>query len=80
MYDTFAPAQSEHGVRAHQVLRPQEHPNNVIVTHTFDDIESAKAFFAMPELKEGMAKGGVEADTFKVAFYDEVEAGTLISA
>jgi heme-degrading monooxygenase HmoA len=79
-YDSFAPAQAEHGVRAHQVLRSQEHPDNVIVTHTFDNLETAKAFFAMPELKQAMSEGGVDADSFKVAFYDEIEAGALISA
>lgn len=80
VYDNFAPIQAEHGVRAHQVLRSQESPNDVVITHTFDNAETAKAFFAMPELKQAMTEAGVQDDSLKVAFYDEVEAGSLITA
>jgi quinol monooxygenase YgiN len=79
VYDNFAPIQAEHGVRAHQVLRSQDSPNDVVVIHTFDNLETAKTFFAMPELKQTMLKAGVEEDSLKVAFYDEVEAGTLLA-
>jgi quinol monooxygenase YgiN len=79
VYDEFAPIQAEHGVRTHQVLRSQESPNDVVITHTFDNVEAAKAFFAMPELKRTMTKAGVEEDSVKVALYDEVEVATLIS-
>ena len=58
VYDTFASVQAEHGVHAHQVLRSIENPNDVIVTHTFDSTEAAKAFFAMPELKGNDEPGG----------------------
>ena len=77
-YDGFAPTQAEHGVQAHQVLRWIENPNDVIVTHTFDSPEAARAFFAMPELKETMSKGGVNADAVEISYFDEVEAGTLV--
>jgi quinol monooxygenase YgiN len=79
-YDSFAPIQAKNGVRAHQVLRSQDNPNDVVITHTFDDLGKAKAFFAMPELKQAMSKAGVQDDSLKVAFYDEVEAGTPITA
>src|SRR6476661_9556425 len=79
VYDNFAPIQAEHGVRAHQVLRSQDSPNDVVIIHTFDNLETAKSFFAMPELKQAMLKAGVEEDSLKVAFYDEVEAGTLLA-
>ncbi len=79
VYDSFASIQVEHGVRAHQVLRLHDSPNDLVITHTFDDLETAKAFFAMPELKQAMNKAGVDDDSVKVAFYDEVEAGALIS-
>ena len=78
VYDDFAPIQAEHGVQAHQVLRSIEDPNDIIVTHTFDSREAAKAFFAMPELKETMSKAGVSADSVQVSYFDEVESGTLI--
>ena len=57
IYDTFAPIQSEHGVRAYQVLRSLEDRSEVTVAHTFDSIEAAKAFFAMPELRNGDDRG-----------------------
>ncbi len=79
VYDNFAPIQAEHGVRAHQVLRSQDSRNDVVIIHTFDNLETAKTFFAMPELKQAMLKAGVEEDSLKVAFYDEVEAGTLLA-
>jgi heme-degrading monooxygenase HmoA len=80
MYDDFAPIQAEHGVQAHQVLRSIENPNDVIVTHTFDSPETARAFFAMPELKETMSEAGVDADSVEISYFDEVEAGALVGA
>jgi len=77
-YDGFAPIQAEHGVQGHQVLRSIENPNDVIVTHTFDSREAASAFFAMPELKEAMGKAGVDPDSVKISYFDEVESGTLV--
>src|SRR5262245_14665368 len=55
VYDEFGSVQAEHGVRAHQVLRSIDDPNQVIVTHTFDSPEAARAFFAMAELKDAMS-------------------------
>ena len=78
VYDGFAPIQAEHGVHAHQVLRSTENPNDVIVTHTFDSREVARAFFAMPELKEAMSKAGVKADSVEISYFDEVESSTLV--
>jgi len=78
MYDGFAPIQAEHGVQGHEVLRSIENPNDVIVTHRFDSREAARAFFAMPELKEAMSQGGVSAESVDVSYYDEVETGALV--
>jgi len=79
VYDDFASIQAEHGVRAHQVLRSIENPNDVVVTHTFDSRETARAFFARPELKEAMSEAGVNADSVEISYFDEVEAGSLVS-
>ena len=78
VYDDFAPIQADHGVRGHQVLRSIENPNDVIVTHTFDSRETARAFFAMPELKEAMSGAGVNADSVETSYFDEVETGALV--
>ena len=80
VYDGFAPTQAEHGVHAHQVLRSTENPNDVIVTHTFDSREAARAFFAMPELKDAMREAGADADSLEISYFDEVESGALVSA
>ena len=80
VYDGFAPVQTEHGVRAHQVLRSIDNPNDVIVTHTFDSSEAARAFFAMPELRDAMTDGGVDADSVEISYFDEVESGALVGA
>jgi heme-degrading monooxygenase HmoA len=77
-YDDFASIQAEHGVRAHQVLRSIESPDDVVVTHTFDSREVARAFFARPELKEAMSEAGVDADSVEISYFDEVEAGSLV--
>jgi len=80
VYDGFAPIQAKHGVRAHQVLRSIENPNDVVATHTFDSRDTARAFFAMPELKEAMSEAGVDADSVEISYFDEVESGALVGA
>ena len=79
VYDGFAPIQAEHGVLRDQVLRSIENPNEVIVTHAFDSPEAARAFFAMPELKEAMDQAGVNSDSVEIAYYDEVETRTQVA-
>jgi quinol monooxygenase YgiN len=79
VYDNFAPIQAEHGVRAHHVLRSQASPNDVVVLHTFDNLETAKRFFDMPELTKAMSAAGVDDDSVQITFYDDVEASTLIA-
>ena len=79
-YDAFAPVQTEHGVRAHQVLRSIENPNEITVTHTFDSLDAARDFFAQPELKEAMGQAGVDAESVEISYFDEVESGALVGA
>ena len=71
VYDSFGDAQREHGVRAEAVYRGIDDPNDVTVTHDFDDAEAAKAFFALQELKEAMQRSGVEGEP---AFWLAAEA------
>ena len=80
VYDSFAPVQAEHGVRAHQVLRSIENPNDVTVTHTFESREAARDFFAMPELKDAMSEAGAKADSVEICYFEEVESGALVGA
>ncbi|HZO95882.1 MAG TPA: hypothetical protein VFB42_00770 [Gaiellaceae bacterium] len=62
VYDGFADVQREHGVRAEAVFRMVDDPNDVLVTHDFDDAGSAQAFFGMAELKDAMMRAGVEGE------------------
>ena len=62
VYDGFADVQREGGVRAEAVYQSVDDPNDVTVTHDFDDVETARAFFASPDLKDAMTRAGVEGE------------------
>ena len=62
VYDGFNETQTGHGVRGEAVYRGVDDPNDVTVTHDFDDADAAKRFFAMPQLKEAMQEAGVEGE------------------
>jgi heme-degrading monooxygenase HmoA len=76
-YDGFRDAQREGGVRTHTVLRTTDDPNLVVVTHSFDSADAARAFFANEDLKGAMARGGVDVSSLSIEFLDEVDSGTL---
>ena len=80
VYDDFGPVQAENGVRAHEVLRSVDNPNDVIVTHTFDSREAARAFFGMTELKDAMSEAGVDTGSLEITYFDEVESGAPVGA
>ena len=57
--------QKGHGVTADAVYQAADNPNDVTVTHEFASAAKAKAFIALPELKQAMQKAGVQgAPTF----------------
>ena len=62
VYDGFAEVQRAGGVRAQAVYRSADDPNDVMVTHDFDDLETARAFLASPDLKDAMRRAGVEGE------------------
>jgi hypothetical protein len=62
VYDSFADVQRRGGVRAEAVYQSADDPNDVLVTHDFDDVETARAFFANPDLKDAMMRAGVEGE------------------
>ena len=49
-------------MRAKAVFQAPDDPNDVIVCHDFDDVATAEAFFALPELGEAMTRSGVEGE------------------
>ena len=78
VYDSVKGVQKEGGVRAHAVLRASDDPNLVTVSHTFDTLAAAQAFFASnPALKKAMADAGVDLSSMKLSFHEEVVSGAL---
>ena len=70
VYDEFqaggVPAQR--GVRGHAVYQGVDDPNDVTVTHDFDDADTARKFFSSEDLKGTMTAAGVQLDGMHMWF------------
>jgi hypothetical protein len=77
VYDSVAELQKAGGVRQHAVMRVVDDADMVVIVHTFDSIDVARAFFENPDLGEAMAQAGVDLATFSVEFSEEVARGTF---
>jgi quinol monooxygenase YgiN len=62
VYDSVADMQNNGGVTQQSVHRMAGDPDNVLVIHHFGDVETAKAFFASPDLKDAMQRAGVQGE------------------
>lgn len=60
VYDSVADMQKEGGVTQESVHRMADDPNNVLVIHHFDTVDTARAFIARDDLKEALHRGGVQ--------------------
>jgi heme-degrading monooxygenase HmoA len=69
VYDSVADLQSSGGVTQQSVHRMDDDPNTVLVLHYFDSVEAARAFFANPELRDAMQRGGVLGEP-RIEFYE----------
>ena len=58
-YDAFDATRKEFGVTGDSVYRDADDSNSVIVTHTFKNINAAKAFASSEDLKSVMKQAGV---------------------
>jgi hypothetical protein len=65
-YDSWRAAFDDHedfrvinGMRSSEVRVSPEDPNQVVVVCTFDSVEDAKAFAALPDLTKAMQESGV---------------------
>jgi quinol monooxygenase YgiN len=58
-YEKHDSLRKEHGVTSDGVYQSADDANDITVYHEFDTMEAAKAFAAMPELKDAMAELGV---------------------
>jgi quinol monooxygenase YgiN len=71
LFDSHAEIRRQNGSHGGTVFRNVDDPNEVYVLLQWDDVESARAFTASPELRERMQQAGV-VDKPDVIFLDEV--------
>lgn len=62
VYDSVGDMQKDGGVTQESVHRMVDDPNNVLVIHHFDDVETARAFFGRDDLRDAMQRGGVQGE------------------
>jgi quinol monooxygenase YgiN len=77
VYDGVRDMQRAGGVLQHAVLRPADDPGMVVVVHTFDSSDAAKAFFDNPDLKGAMEQAGVDVSSLRIEFLQEEDAGEV---
>jgi quinol monooxygenase YgiN len=61
-YDAFDAMRSSMGVTANAVYQSVDDPNDVTVTHDFEDADAARAFTSSPELRGAMENAGVTSE------------------
>lgn len=69
VYDSVADLQKAGGVTAESVHRMGGDPDNVLVIHHFDTVDAAQAFFASPDLRDAMMRGGIQGEP-RIEFFD----------
>ena len=69
VYDSVADLQKEGGVTAESFHRMAGDPDNILVIHHFDTVETAREFMSSPELRAAMARAGVKGEP-RVEFFD----------
>lgn len=60
VYDELEELRSQHGCTAQRVLQLSGNANDVLVTHDFSSVDQASTFANSAELKDGMARAGVD--------------------
>jgi len=72
VYDDFAPTRKEMGVIGANVHRDASDPNTLIVTHVFNDLDTATSFAESENLKSAMANSGI-AGRPEIWFAEDIE-------
>jgi hypothetical protein len=62
VYDSVSDMQKDGGVTQESVHRMADDPNNVLVTHHFDNVETARAFFGREDLRDALQRSGVQGE------------------
>jgi hypothetical protein len=71
VYDSVGEMQRDGGVRSDRVWRSADDPNVVVVEHDFDSRQAAKEFMDRSDLRETMARGGVDESSLQAELLDE---------
>ena len=71
VYDSVEDMQRDGGVRSQRVWRSADDPNMVDVEHEFDSREAAKEFMDRSDLRESMARSGVDRSSMQAELLDE---------
>jgi heme-degrading monooxygenase HmoA len=74
-FDEHQPVREQHGGRGHQLYRPVDDPNSVVIVSEFATAEGARAFMSDPSLPDAMDRGGVAMPS-NVWLCDEIESLT----
>ena len=77
VYDSVRDVQRQGGVRYERVMRVADDPSTVVVVHEFDDRAAAEAFFAQAELKGAMEQAGVEPESFRIEYLEDLGGSEL---
>jgi heme-degrading monooxygenase HmoA len=62
VYDSVSGIRESGGVTDGSVHRMADDPDNVLVLHYFDSVEKARAFTALPDLKDAMRRAEVQGE------------------
>ena len=71
VYDDVGDMQRDGGVRSDRVWRSADDPSMVVVEHEFDSRQAAKEFMDRSDLREAMARAGVEESSVQAEFLDD---------
>ena len=62
VYDSVGDMQKDGGVTQESVHRMVDDPNNVLVIHHFNNVETARSFFGRDDLREALQRSGVQGE------------------
>lgn len=61
VYDSLSTFRSSHGVTKDLVFQQYGGPNDLLIIHEFESMDSLRAYSMLPGLNEAMAKAGISA-------------------
>jgi len=76
VYDRILGEPLGSAVRAHRIWRGLDDPNLVVLVETYDSREAAEAAFAQPGLPAVLDEAGVEMESVRLDYLEEVASGS----